>query len=47
MKAFVTGVVATLLAVVAAVYAVAHLGLYPIGADNPPGGLERALEPGS
>jgi mono/diheme cytochrome c family protein len=43
MKVFVTGVVATLLAMVAGVYAVAHLGLYPIGADNPPGGLERAL----
>jgi mono/diheme cytochrome c family protein len=43
MKAFLAGIIATLLASAVAVYAIAHLGLYPIGADNPPGGLERAL----
>jgi mono/diheme cytochrome c family protein len=43
MKAFLTGIIVTLLAIAVTVFAVAHLGLYPIGADNPPGGLERAL----
>src|SRR5438045_3581916 len=43
MKAFVAGVIATMLGIAVTVYAVADLGLYPIGADNPPGGLERAL----
>src|SRR4051812_26397513 len=43
MRNFLLGVIATLAAIAAIVYAVAHLGLYPIGADNPPGGVERAL----
>lgn len=43
MKTFLAGIIATLLAIVVAVFAVAHVGLYPIGADNPPGALERAL----
>jgi mono/diheme cytochrome c family protein len=43
MKAFLAGIIATLLAIALTAFAVAHLGLYPIGADNPPGGLERAL----
>jgi len=43
MKAFFSGVIATLFAIAVTVFAVAHLGLYPIGADNPPGGIERAL----
>src|SRR4029450_8210444 len=43
MKVFFAGIIATLFAIAVIVFAVAHLGLYPIGADNPPGGLERAL----
>lgn len=43
MKGFILGVVVTLLAIVAGVFLVSHLGLYPIGADNPPGQLEQSL----
>lgn len=43
MKAFALGVVATLLALACGVFLVSQLGLYPIGADNPPGALEHAL----
>jgi len=43
MRGFVFGVVATIVALVLAVVAVAHLGLYPVGADNPPGHLEQTL----
>ena len=43
MKAFISGIVVTLLVIAATTFAVASFGLYPIGADNPPGGLERAL----
>jgi mono/diheme cytochrome c family protein len=43
MKGFVLGVIATLAAIVIIVIAVTHLGLYPIGADNPPSRLEHML----
>ena len=43
MKGFGFGVVVTLLAIAVGVFVVAELRLYPIGADNPPGSLERAL----
>ena len=43
MRGFILGVVFTLLAIAVAVFAVSHLGLYPIGADNPPSALERSL----
>ena len=43
MKGFILGVFVTLLALVGGVYLVAQNGLYPIGADNPPGALERKL----
>jgi len=43
MKGFVLGVIVTLLAIVGGVYLVAQNGLYPIGADNPPGALESRL----
>ena len=43
MKGFVLGVVVTLVAIAACVFAVSRLGLYPIGADNPPGTIERML----
>jgi mono/diheme cytochrome c family protein len=43
MRGFVAGIVVTLLALAAGIVVVTHYGLYPIGADNPPGHLERAL----
>jgi mono/diheme cytochrome c family protein len=43
MKGFILGVFVTLLAIVVGAVAVSRLGLYPIGADNPPGAIERAL----
>jgi mono/diheme cytochrome c family protein len=43
MRGFILGVVATLAALACSVWAVSRLGLYPIGADNPPSGLERSL----
>jgi mono/diheme cytochrome c family protein len=43
MKKFVAGIIVTLLVLSVGVVAVSHLGLYPIGADNPPSSLERTL----
>ncbi len=43
MKGFIAGILVTLLVIAGGVFAVSHFGLYPIGADNPPGSLERAL----
>jgi mono/diheme cytochrome c family protein len=43
MKSFIVGVFITLLGLACGVFAVSRFGLYPIGADNPPSGLERAL----
>ena len=43
MKAFVLGIVVTLVAMAAAVWCASRFGLYPIGADNPPSTLERTL----
>lgn len=43
MKGFVLGIIVTLVGIAAGVYAVSRFGLYPIGADNPPSGLERML----
>ena len=43
MRGFVIGVVVALLALAGGVFAISRFGLYPIGADNPPGSLERAL----
>jgi len=43
MRGFIAGVVFTLIAIAVAVVAVSHLGLYPIGADNPPSAVERTL----
>ena len=40
---FIAGVVVTLVAISVAVFVVAYLGLYPIGADNAPTHLEVAL----
>jgi len=43
MRAFVLGVLLTLVVIIGAVFAVSHYGLYPIGADNPPSSIEHAL----
>jgi mono/diheme cytochrome c family protein len=43
MKGFTAGIIVTLLALAGTVFAVSRFGLYPIGADNPPGSLERLL----
>src|SRR5437763_15147423 len=43
MRGFIVGVVVTLLAITGGVFAVSQFGLYPIGADNPPGCIERAI----
>jgi mono/diheme cytochrome c family protein len=43
MRGFVLGVITTLVTLAVIVIAVTHLGLYPIGADNPPSQLERTL----
>jgi thiosulfate dehydrogenase len=43
MKGFLAGIVVTLAAIAAAVFVASRFGLYPIGADNPPGAIERTL----
>jgi mono/diheme cytochrome c family protein len=43
MKTFVLGISVTLAALVCGAFAVSAFGLYPVGADNPPGALERIL----
>jgi mono/diheme cytochrome c family protein len=43
MKGFLAGIIFTVLAIAVCVFAVSRLGLYPIGADNPPSRLERSL----
>jgi thiosulfate dehydrogenase len=43
MRGFVLGVLGTVLAIAISVFAAATFGLYPIGADNPPGSIERTL----
>ena len=43
MKGFVVGIMATLAAIVCGAFLISNFGLYPIGADNPPGQLERTL----
>jgi thiosulfate dehydrogenase len=43
MKGFVLGIVGTVMAIVVGVFLISRFGLYPIGADNPPSGLERTL----
>jgi mono/diheme cytochrome c family protein len=43
MKGFIAGIVVTLVAIACGAVLVSRLGLYPIGADNPPGALETAL----
>ncbi len=43
VKHFVLGIMATLAAIALSVFLVSRLGLFPIGADNPPSSLERNL----
>src|SRR5205085_10987262 len=47
MKGFVAGVVFALIVLASSVVLVSHLGLYPIGADNPPGAIEHRLAAGA
>ena len=43
MRGFLAGIIVTLLVLACSAFAVSRLGLYPIGADNPPSSLERSL----
>jgi mono/diheme cytochrome c family protein len=43
VRGFILGVIITLLVLTVGVFAVSQFGLYPIGADNRPGSLERLL----
>jgi mono/diheme cytochrome c family protein len=43
MRGFIAGIVFTLIALAAAVFAASYFGLYPIGADNAPSRLESSL----
>jgi len=43
MRGFITGVLLTLAVMIAGSYEYLHLGKFPIGADNPPGSVERWL----
>jgi mono/diheme cytochrome c family protein len=43
MRGFLGGIILTLLVVLGGAYLVLYLGLFPLGADNPPGTLERRL----
>lgn len=43
MRGFIAGVIVTVLALSVGAVAVSHFGLYPIGADNPPSAIEKAL----
>ena len=43
MRGFLAGVIVTLLVLACGIWTVAHFGLYPIGADNPPSALESSL----
>jgi mono/diheme cytochrome c family protein len=43
MRGFLGGIVATLFVVLGGVFLVANRGWFPMGADNPPGFLERRL----
>src|SRR5262245_51103770 len=43
MKTFIAGLLFAVTLAITGVYAVATFGWYPMGADHPPSGLERAL----
>jgi thiosulfate dehydrogenase len=43
MRAFITGVLLTVVAILGGLYFLLHLGKVPIGADNPPGFIERRV----
>jgi thiosulfate dehydrogenase len=43
MRGFIAGLIFTLLGIAVCAFAVSHFGLYPIGADNAPSGLESSL----
>jgi len=43
MRAFITGVLLTVVVILAGTYLLLSQGKFPVGADNPPGWLERRL----
>jgi mono/diheme cytochrome c family protein len=43
MRGFIFGVVFTVLVILLVVFCTIHFGLFPLGADNPPGKVERTL----
>ena len=43
MRGFILGVIFTLIVIFCGVYGTVHFGLFPVGADNPPGKIERSL----
>ena len=43
MRAFITGVLLTIVAILGGTYLFLYLGKLPVGADNPPGFIERLL----
>ena len=43
MRGFLAGIILTLVVMAGTVVAVSRLGLYPIGADNPPSAIERSI----
>jgi mono/diheme cytochrome c family protein len=43
MKGVVVGIIGTVVAIAGGAFMISRFGLYPIGADNPPGRLERML----
>lgn len=43
MRGFIFGVIFTLIVIFCVVYGTVHFGLFPVGADNPPGRIERSL----
>ncbi len=43
MRGFIIGVIITILAIIAIVFMTIHFGWFPVGADNPPGAVEKKL----
>ena len=43
MRAFITGVLLTIVAILGGIYLLLNQGKFPVGADNPPSRLERSL----
>jgi mono/diheme cytochrome c family protein len=43
MRGFILGVIITVLVLIGGVFATVHFGWFPVGADNPPGAMEKKL----